>query len=109
MTRLGTLLSKFEMLRSLDAKLLLGLTLFTFQSKDDLTCGFSFLMEDGLSLSPETHLLGIVTTLSLGKVGSLSCLVLCNFVDSVLLALSSTVSSTFLWYVHHFDCERILS
>lgn len=100
-TRCCSLLSEFEVLGSLEAQLLLGLTLLTFQSKNDLTSSLGLLVEDGLGLSTESHLFRVVTSLSLCKVGSLSGLVLSNLVQGVLLALSSTVSSTFLRYVNH--------
>jgi len=90
-TRCCSLLSEFEVLGSLEAQLLLGLTLLTFQSKNDLTSSLGLLVEDGLGLSTESHLFRVVTSLSLCKVGSLSGLVLSNLVQGVLLALSSTV------------------
>ena len=101
MTRCCCLLSKFEVLGSLDAQLLLGLTFFTFKTKDDLTRGFGLLVEDGLGLPTETHLLGVITSLSLRKVGGFSGLVLGDLVEGVLLALTRTVCLTFLGYVHH--------
>ena len=89
------------MLGSLEAQLLLGLTFFTFKTKDNLTCGLGLLVEDGLGLSSETHLLRVVTSLSLREVGGLSGLVLGDLVKGVLLALTRTVSLAFLGYVHH--------
>ena len=106
MTRCSCLLSKFEVLGSLEAQLLLGLTLLAFQSKNDLTGGLGLLVEDGLGLSTESHLFRVVTSLSLCKVGSLTRLVLSDLVYGVLLALSSTVSSAFLGYVDH--CEILV-
>lgn len=91
------------MLGSLDAQLLLGLTLLTFQSKNNLTGSLGLLVENGLGLSTESHLLRVVTPFSLCEVGCLTSLVLSDLVQGVLLALSSTVSSAFLGYVYH--CE----
>ena len=101
MTRCSCLLSKFEVLGSLVAQLLLGLTFLTFKTKDDFTCGLGLLVKDGLGLSTETHLLGIVTSLSLSKVRRLSGLVLGDLVKGVLLALTPAVSLTFFWNIHH--------
>jgi hypothetical protein len=65
-------------------------------------------VEDGLGLSTETHLLRVVTTLSLGEVGGLSRLVLGNLVNLVLTALfAGAVSLTFLGYVNHFEAIEI--
>ena len=100
-TRCCCLLSKFEVLGSLEGQLLLGLTFFTFETKDDLTRGLGLLVEDGLGLSSETHLLRVVTSLSLREVGGLSGLVLGDLVEGVLLALTRTVCLAFLGYVHH--------
>ena len=104
MTRLGLLGTELEVLCTLESQVLLGLTLLALQTKDNLTSGLGLLVEDGLGLTSETHLLGIVTTLSLGEVRCLSCLVLCDLVDLVLTALlAGTVSLTFFGYVNHFD------
>lgn len=107
MTRLCGLGSQFEMLGSLQTQLLLGLTFLTFQTKDNLTCGLGLLVKDGLGLSPKTHLLGIVPTLSLGEIGGLAGLVLGNLVDRVLLALALAVGLAFFGYVHHCDNLKI--
>ena len=101
MSRLGRLLSEFKMLRSLDTELLLGLALFAFQSEDYLTCRLGLFVKDRLGLSTKSHLLGIITTLALGKVRRLTGLVLGHLVDGVLFALSGTVCSTFLGDIHH--------
>ena len=96
------------MFGSLEAQLLLGLTLFTFETKDDLTCGLCFLVKDGLGLSTETHLLRVVSSLSLSKVGCLSGFVLGDLVEGVLLALTRTVCLAFLGYVNHlFSISKI--
>ena len=65
-------------------------------------------MEHGLSLSTETHLFGIVTTLSLCEVGCFAGLVLCDLVVLMLTAfLTGAESFAFLGYVHH-GCVRQL-
>jgi hypothetical protein len=100
-TRCGSLLSQLEMLGSLQTQLLLGLTFLTFQTQDNLTRSLGLLVENGLGLSTETHLLGIVTSLSLCEIGSLTSLVLGHLVDGVLLALASTVGLAFFGNIHH--------
>ena len=60
-------------------------------------------MKYGLGLTTETHLFGIVTTFSLGKVGSFAGLVLCYLVVLMLTAfLTGTECFTFLGNVDHF-------
>lgn len=104
MARLGLLGTELEVLGTLKSQMLLGLTFLALQTKDDLTCGLGLLVEDGLGLTSETHLLAIVTTLSLGEVRGLSGLVLGHLVGLVLAALlAGAVSLTFLGYVNHFD------
>ena len=104
MTRLSLLGTELEVLSTLENQMLLRLTFLALQTKDNLTCGLGLLVEHGLGLTSETHLLGIVTTLSLGEVGSLSGLVLGDLVDLVLTALlAGTVCLTFFGYVNHFD------
>jgi hypothetical protein len=46
-------------------------------------------------------LLGIVPALALGKVGRLSCLVLCHLVVFMLLALATAVRLAFFRYIYH--------
>lgn len=89
------------MLGSLQTQLLLGLTFLTFQTQDNLTGGLSLLVEDGLGLSTESHLLGIVTPLSLCEIRRLSSLVLSHLVGSVLLALTRTVGLAFFGDIYH--------
>ena len=101
MTGSSCLLSEFEVLGSLQAQLLLGLAFLTFQTENDLTGGLCLLVEYGFSLSTETHLLGIITPLSLCKIGSLTSLVLGHLVNHVLFALARTVGLAFFRYVHH--------
>ena len=104
-TRICLLGTELEVLGTLESQVLLRLTLLALQTKDDLTSCLGLLVEDWLGLTSETHLLGIVTTLSLGEVRSLSCLVLCDLVDLVLTALlAGAISLTFFGYVNHFDC-----
>ena len=107
-TRGSCLLSKFEMFGSLEAQLLFDLAYLAFQTKNNLTGGLSLLVKDWLGLTTETHLLRVVTPLSLSKVGGLACLVLCHLVDGVLLAFRrSTESLSLLRNIHHFEyiCE----
>jgi len=68
------------MLGSLKAQLLLNLTFLTFETEYDLTRSLGLLVEDGLGLSSETHLLGVITSLPLSEVRGLSCLVLGDLV-----------------------------
>lgn len=103
MTRCCLLLSKFKVLGSLDAQLLLGLANLAFHSQDNLTGGLCLLVKDGLGLTSETHLLGIITSLSLCEIGCFSRLVLSDLVDSVLLALASAISLAFFGNIHHND------
>lgn len=102
MTSSGGLLTQFKVLGSLETEMLLCLARFAFQTQDNLTCSLCLLVENGLGLSTKTHLLRVVSTLSLGKVGGLTRLVLGHLVDGVLLALAGTVCSTFFRDVHHF-------
>jgi len=85
-TRLFLLGSQFEMFCALDAKLLLRLALLALQTKDDLTGGLGLFVKDRLGLTTESHLFGIVSALSLGKIGSLSRLVLGHLVNLVAFA-----------------------
>ena len=101
-------MSKFEMFGSLEAQLLFDLAYLAFQTKNNLTGGLSLLVKDWLGLTTETHLLRVVTPLSLSKVGGLACLVLCHLVDGVLLAFRrSTVGFALLRNIHHLEniCE----
>jgi len=103
-TSLSLLSSKLEMLSSLQSQLLLGLTFLAFKPNYNLTGSLSLLVEDGLSLSSESHLLGVITTLSLGEIGGFSGLVLGDLVYLMLTALSAlAVGVTFLRYINHVD------
>ena len=102
MSRVSLLGTEFEVLRTLDSQLLLRLALLAFQTQDNLTCGLCLLVKDRFCLSPKTHLFGVVSTLSLCEVGSLSCLVLCHFVKTMLIALPSLAEgSAFFRDIHH--------
>ena len=104
MTSLSLLGTKLEVLSPLQSQMLLSLALLALQPQNNLPGSLGLLVEDGLGLSSETHLLGVVTTLSLGEVGGLSGLVLGNLVDLVLAALLAGAEGlAFLGYVHHFD------
>ena len=59
------LLAQLEVLGALDAQLLLRLALLALQSQRDLLGGFGLLVEDGLCLSTESHLLVVVSALAL--------------------------------------------
>ena len=109
MSTLGLLGTKLEVFGPLKGQMLLGLTFLALQTENDLTCGLRLLVEDGLGLTSETHLLGVITTLSLGKVRGLSGLVLGDLVDLMLAALlASAEGLTFFGHVNHFDkCESL--
>ena len=101
-TTLGLLGTELEVLSSLEGKLLLGLTFLAFQTENDLTGSLGLLVEDGLGLATEAHLLGVVSALALGEVGGLAGLVLGDLVRLVLLALlAGAVGLALLRYVHH--------
>lgn len=100
---LGLLLSELEVLGPLEAELLLGLALLALQSDDHLPGGLGLLVEDGLGLAAEAHLLVVVPSLTLGEIRGLSRLVLGDLVDRVLLALLSLAEGfSFLGAVNHF-------
>lgn len=107
MTGGGGLGSQFKVLGSLQAKVLLGLTLFAFQTQDNLTGGLGLFVKDGLGLSTESHLLTIVSAFALGKVGRLAGLVLRHLVHGVLLALAGAVGFALFRNIHHFiHCKQ---
>ena len=104
MSSLLLLGTQLKVLGTLQSQMLLGLTLLTFQTKNDLTGGLGLLVEHGLGLTSETHLLGIVTTLSLGEVRGLTGLVLGDLVGLVLSALLAGAEGfAFFGYVNHFE------
>ena len=101
-TALSLLGSKFEMLGSFQCQLLPTLTFLAFQPQNNLTGGLSLLVEDGLSLTSESHLLRIITTLSLSEIRRLTSLVLCYLMNSVLAALLRCAESfTLFWNIDH--------
>jgi hypothetical protein len=108
MTSRRRLLTQLEMLSPLQAQLLLGLTFLALQSKDNLSCRLGLLVKDGLCLSTKSHLLGVITTLSLSKVGSLTSLVLCHLVVFVLLALATAVRLAFFRNIDHVAAVLML-
>jgi hypothetical protein len=108
MTRRRRLLTQLEMLGPLQAQLLLGLTFLALQSKDNLSRRLGLFVKDGFGLSTKSHLLGIVPTLALSKVGCLASLVLCHLVVFVLLALATAVRLAFFGYIYHVAAMIIL-
>ncbi len=107
-TALLLLGTELEVLRPLQCEVLLCLTLLALQTQDDFTGGLGLLVEHGLSLTSETHLLGVVTALPLGEVGCLPRLVLGDLVDLVRAALASgAVRFAFFGHVDHFDLDMI--
>lgn len=91
------------MLSPLQSQMLLSLASLALHTQHNLPGSLGLLVKDGLGLSTETHLLGVVTTLSLGEVGGLAGFVLGNLMDLVLAALLAGAECfAFLGYVHHF-------
>lgn len=89
------------MLASLQSQLSLGLTVNTLQSQNDLLGSLSLLVENWLSLTTETRLFTVVTSLTLSEQGGLTSLVLGDLVLGVLtavLTLAERLSS--LWNVN---------
>lgn len=102
MTRFCLFSTKFKMLGTLEAQLLFGLALFTFQSQHYLTSRLGLFVKDWLGLSTKPHLLGIITALALGKVGGLARLVLRHLVRLMLAAFhASTICIALLGNIHH--------
>lgn len=58
---------KLEVLATLQGQLHLRLAGNTLQSQDNLLCGLSLLVKDGLGLTTITRLLAVVSALSLGE------------------------------------------
>ena len=75
------------MLAALEGNLKLRLALLALEAEHDLLRGLSLLVKDGLGLSAKSHLLPVVASLALGKVGSFASLVLRHLVHLVLPAL----------------------
>ena len=102
MSSILLLLSELEVLGPLQSELLLRLALLALQPQHNLPRSLGLLVKHGLSLSSESHLLAVVTTLSLSKVGGLSGLVLGDLVDLVLPALLVlAVGLPLLGHVNH--------
>jgi len=100
--RLLLLLSKLKVLRSLQAQLLLTFALLALKTDDNFSCCLRLFVKNWLCLSSESHLLVVITALSLGKVRRFAGLVLGDFVHGVLPALLSlAVRLTFLGAIHH--------
>jgi hypothetical protein len=99
-TYLCLLLSELEGLASLEWKHSLAFALGALDLEDDLLGGLGLLSEDGLSLTTETLLLGIVTSLTLSDKRSLTSLVLSDLVARVLLA-SLAIGVSRLWNADH--------
>lgn len=79
-------LSELEGLATLQGEHSLALALSALDLKDDLLGSLSLLSKDGLSLTSETFLLGVVSSLTLGNQRGLTSLVLSDLVARVLLA-----------------------
>ncbi len=102
MTTISLLGTKLEVLGPLEGELLLGLTFLAFQTQDNLTGSLGLLVEDGLGLTTESHLLGVVPALALREVGGLAGLVLGHLVDLVLTAFfAGAIGLAQLGNVHH--------
>ena len=71
------------LLASLQWQLCLVLANGTFETEDNLLRGLCLLVEDGLGLTTITGLFSVITTLSLSEEGSLSSLVLGDFVGTI--------------------------
>ena len=74
---------KDVLLASLQWQLCLVLANGTFETEDNLLRGLCLLVEDGLGLTTITGLFSVITTLSLSEEGSLSSLVLGDFVGTI--------------------------
>jgi len=101
MTSGGSLLTQLEVLCSLQTQLLSRLTFLAFQAQHNLSGGLGLFVKDRLGLAAESHLLGVVPALALGKVGRLAGLVLRHLVHFVLLALATAVRFAFFRNVDH--------
>lgn len=103
-TCLGLFGPQLKVLRPFQSQMLLRFAHLTFHTENYLTRGLGFLVEDRLGLSPKTHLLRVVTTLPLSKVGGLARLILGHLHYLVLPAfLASAKSFAFLGYVNHLS------
>ena len=100
LTYLCLLLSELEGLTALEWKHSLAFALGALDLQDDLLGCLGLLSEDGLSLTTETLLLGIVTSLTLSDKGSLTSLVLGYLMAGMLLA-SLAIGVSRLWNADH--------
>jgi hypothetical protein len=89
-------LSQNEGLASSDWVASSSLALGALKSKGNLLGVLTLVLLDGLGLTTISLLLGVISSLSLGEEGSLSCLVLSHLVGDVSLA-SWAVSFLLLW------------
>jgi hypothetical protein len=94
------LLSELESLATLKWEHSLAFALGALDLQDDLLGGLGLLSEDGLCLTTETLLLGIVTSLTLSDKGSLTSLVLSDLMTRMLLA-SLAIGVSRLWDADH--------
>ena len=101
-TLLLLITTKLKVLASLQWKLHLSLANNTLQSQHNLLGSLGLLSENLLSLTTETSLLSVISSLTLSVQGSLTSLVLCNSVLGVLSALLAlAVSLSGLWNVNY--------
>lgn len=77
------------------------LGLGAFELKHNLLGLLCLLSEDRFGLTTETLLFHIISSLTLGSLGSLTGFVLRNFMNSVLFGLWA-ISSNLLWDMDHF-------
>jgi len=104
----GLLVSELKVLAALEGELRLGLADLALEPEHDLLGSLRLLVEDGLRLTSESHLLHVVAALSLSKVGRLSSLVLGDLVVSVLAALLALAKRlALLGHVHHFSLSSV--
>lgn len=100
MTSILLLGSELKVLGTLDAKMLLGLAYLALETQHNLTSSLGLFVENRLCLSSESHLLGVIPTLALRKVGRLAGLVLRHLVESMLFAFLA-VRPAFFRHIHH--------
>lgn len=94
--------ANLEVLAALDGQLLAVLAFRALHTQHNLLCRLGLFPEDRLGLTTISPLLTVVTTLALGVQGILALLVLCHFVQGVLLALPLAESPPLFGHVHHF-------
>ena len=101
-------LTEDEGLGSLDDSESFGLGLSALELEGDLLGLLGLLLEDWLSLTTETLLLHVISSLTLGGLGGLTGLVLGDLVGGMLLELPA-ISSDSLWNMHHFAFSSCLT